>query len=860
MLSVKFAKSSYSNMLGAGVIFREQDHRNYYKAELAQEGVLLYKMVDGVKTILGKQMVVIQPDTYASLRVKLSGNRIVVSVDGMPLIDVNDSQFYSGAVGVFAHAPNVVLKNFKTEELMESSSTVDNVVLVDSVIQYSVNFTDPDNDPPIPDLAKWTYTNIQPEKFLDAGDGKSDTNATNSYNGVERTTTFPTIGKVGLYKISFTEPDDPAPEGMRYPNPTFAAFRQFSDPDTKYVIVHRRPISRFTLWTQADGTIGWNDTSYDPDRWLSPTRYSTESPAYASNRGIYGRTYKYETPSGEVVEGKLTWPTEAGMYTVYMAVMDEYGAWSEWYQQTIMGAPLPPNKPPIPDFDTPSMVYRDTWVQLTNRSTDPDGDPLTYSWQIMKPPFTQLLSTEVHPAFAFRDLGLGKDAVSNNWFIELTATDSKGQSASIIKRVSVINQRPTAAITGPSVVNIQSTVEYASGSSDPDPDDRSSLSYFWKLTTPSGNESTWTTSSYPITFTEGGYHRLEHYVVDQLGARSNTATLSIFANNPPEVELTTPSGPDPDHPSVNIPPFRAEWTYQDKDHNEQTNYYFRIYEHGTDKMVYDAWGTGSQAYHDVPTGYLEAGKIYYAIVQAMDGYTWSNNSAPKYFVLNRPPVADFDWSPKPIWEGDYVRFFSTSWDPDGQPLTYHWTIQAPSGAIRNGENEQWEGRFGEPGAYQVTLEVSDGFASDSITKPVPVLPLTIAADVYHTPEWLEHHRSKGHRTELAPKEFYSGELMRLSMVSAPAPVKEAFAWLEAECADGEPILVEADLLAEPDEPLLFRGELYDEKLGSLTGKLPNGEYPVHFRLVYANGVEKRQDVPVRIIGSILQAVQVHRVQ
>jgi hypothetical protein len=939
------------NMMYSGYSFKVQDNRNMYRVETDGGALRLVKVVNGSASLLSQYPTSFMANTYYSIRIKSVGNRHIIYLGGVPVIDVTDHSWSSGSFGPFAEVPGTTFRNMTYTDLNQvntGSLLTAGKVLAGAAADYSKTFTDPESDPGISAKETWKYEQVN-HNMLDAGDGLYGWSA---HHGQSYNSTVGAFDKVGTYKVTHWSYDDPHPS-YRYPSSTFDGYRQESNRYEQYLIVHRKPAARFSAWINGDGTVGWDDTSYDPDRWLNAWTYSTESSDYESNRGIYGRKYRYTSPGGSTVAGKLVRPTENGAYTLGLAVQDEYGVWSDWTEQTVNATvQFPANNPPQAAFGSPDTVYRDTWIQLSNTSSDPDGDPLTYQWTAMKPGYTNNFSIGHQPGFRVRDYGLGKNAVSDSWSIQLTVSDSK-DSAAAKRTLKVVNQTPYTSINGLASVKLNETHRYTSGAGDADSEDGASLQYQWRVTKPSGEVVPNTAVYWDITFTEGGTYTLEHWVIDQLGAESAISRLEIFvdANKPPvpgftfspnptyrwntvtivstasdpdgiiasheyyikdptgvewfhsnnkdwtgvfgtvgnwtirqkvtdnrgvtaevsqiltiynrvpTVTLNIPSGVDADHPSVNIPPFRATWTYQDEDNDPQAHYYFQIFEYGSNQKVYEYWGTPSgNAFHDVPAGYLTTGKLYYAIVQGHDGSTWSGTSAPKFLTLNRPPAANFDWLPKPVWEGDTIRLFSTSTDPDGQALTYQWTIQTPSGNVMNGGNEQWEGLFSEPGTYQVRLEVSDGYAADSMTKGVAVLPLTINADVLHTPEWLEHHRSKGHQTELVPKDFYSGERLWVSLVSAAAPVAEAEAWLDAECADGEMLHITSELLSETSRPDTFLGELYDGKLGTLTGRLPNGEHIIHFRLLYANGVEKLQDVPIRIIGSVHQAVQVHRVQ
>ncbi|WP_135554170.1 glycoside hydrolase family 78 protein [Paenibacillus cymbidii] len=257
---------------------------------------------------------------------------------------------------------------------------------------------------------------------------------------------------------------------------------------------------------------------------------------------------------------------------------------------------------------------------------------------------------------------------------------------------------------------------------------------------------------------------------------------------------------------------------------------------------------------------LAGGQYYRVRVRVQDDKAvWSNWSTQKWMYINRPPTAAFDWTPKPAWEGDTVMIASQSSDPDGDPLSYVWAVEKPDGGLLTGAAPTLVVPAAAPGAYKTTLTVSDGRTTASALHTIDVLPLTIQADVRHTPEWLANHEALGHVTTGRPQDFYSGERLVLSAASAPAPVEEATARLQATGADGTPYDLEV-ALAPDSSGYRFDGELFDERMLTVPGRLPNGVYQIRFRLRYANGIVKTEDVPITIIGSIHEYVGVHRVR
>jgi len=229
-------------------------------------------------------------------------------------------------------------------------------------------------------------------------------------------------------------------------------------------------------------------------------------------------------------------------------------------------------------------------------------------------------------------------------------------------------------------------------------------------------------------------------------------------------------------------------------------------------------------------------------------------------VNNRPPIADFDWSPKPVWEGDAVTIDNLSTDPDGDALSSNWSIKKPDGSMETGTSRDMEITCTEPGNYVVTLTVSDGKASATVTKTIIASPLTIEGAVQHTPEWRIKHAQAGHETVNDPKDFYSGEIFVVAAEASPAEVQEVKAWLSAVGLDGSPIEIVGTLELTEAGSMWFKGQLYDPILQSMTAGLPEGVQWIHFRIIYGNGVMKEMQVPVNIIGNVNRSFNVHRVQ
>jgi PKD repeat protein len=328
--------------------------------------------------------------------------------------------------------------------------------------------------------------------------------------------------------------------------------------------------------------------------------------------------------------------------------------------------------------------------------------------------------------------------------------------------------------------------------------------------------------------------------------------------------MTAPNGTQAAPTIFNTLRPTLQWNQNDPDPGTTfTHFQLQITNEANDTMILDTGqyyeGTASTTGSWTVNQDLPPRQKLRVRVRVYDGYVWSNWSEQTWMYINRPPVADFDWLPKPVWEGDTVTLINQSTDPDGDALTYSWKVVQPDGSWSTFSTEGFSRLFILAGNYEVTLTVSDGIASDSITKTITAAPLTIHSEVTYTEKWLELHDKAGHNTTQIPKDFYSGEIMVVNTRSSPAPVAEAKAWLDTTGLDGNTLFVSAVLLSSTD-PTLFDGELFDPILQSMTEGLPIGLQTVHFQIRYRNGVIKTEDIPVHIIGNVNKSVGVHRVQ
>jgi PKD repeat protein len=127
-----------------------------------------------------------------------------------------------------------------------------------------------------------------------------------------------------------------------------------------------------------------------------------------------------------------------------------------------------------------------------------------------------------------------------------------------------------------------------------------------------------------------------------------------------------------------------------------------------------------QGYHSVllkKVGYQD----YTAHIYIQAGHTRTINVILARIAANQPPVARFTYSPASPQPGQWVQFdASSSYDPDGHISSYQWDFDGNGTVDATGQVVYRQ--FATPGAYQVTLTVTDDKgATNTATQTVTVV-------------------------------------------------------------------------------------------------------------------------------------------
>lgn len=390
-----------------------------------------------------------------------------------------------------------------------------------------------------------------------------------------------------------------------------------------------------------------------------------------------------------------------GDYQVNLQVHDNRGLWSTTYSQNVKVF----NTPPVPAFNMPSEVYRDTVITMENMTPDPDadGDNLIYQWN------TRLNSGNYYYAGSNRNQNITiknllaqsgitqQQAISDGWEMRLTASDGS-LSSSATRLFSVKNHVPSAAIIGSTDAVQYNSYTYASNDMDEDTSDQSSLDYYWKVTDSDSKIKMLYTKNIGMTFDEPGVYTLEHWAVDQIGDKSNVAVLKVTVapNLAPSITLTTPAGTKA-VPTILDAELQGDplisWTYSDPENDPQEKYRLEFYTNDglLTKTVENSDPTGALRQYQVPNPTFERFALFSLYARAYSKNSWSQISNEKAFIIDNPPHAGFtlrtdtgrNAAAVPIYRTDVLQIHSTATDADiqsGDSLKYQYFLKPASGA------------------------------------------------------------------------------------------------------------------------------------------------------------------------------------
>ena len=370
---------------------------------------------------------------------------------------------------------------------------------------------------------------------------------------------------------------------------------------------------------------------------------------------------------------------KSGTYTVVVTIAD-----GDVYQLTqSVTVNVTDNVNNAPEAAFISEVNGKT-VKFTNKSSDKDGDQLSYVWDFGD----GQKSTDANPTHVYADYG--------NYSVKLTVSDGKTES-------SITNPVKVSSENNPPVPEFSYTeenglVKFTNTSNDPDGDE---LSYVWDF----GDNTTSTQVSPEHQYAKSGAYTVKLTAND--GAATVTKEHSVNVSIIDPVVNHKPVAMFSYSAAQNVVTFTDGSTDADGD---QLSY------------VWD-FGDGQSSTAKNPQHTYEAKNASYTVkLTVNDGKLASEEFTQNVTVTmeNNSPVAKFSVSV----DRYTATFTNNSEDQDGDELTYSWNFG--DGATSTEKSPKHT--YAANGNYTAKLTVYDGKTSVFVTNPVSINVSDICTD------------------------------------------------------------------------------------------------------------------------------------
>jgi PKD repeat protein len=348
--------------------------------------------------------------------------------------------------------------------------------------------------------------------------------------------------------------------------------------------------------------------------------------------------------------------------------------------------------PPNAAFDvSPASPKTDDTITLTSTSSDTDGSIVSQDWDLDNDGlFDDASGSSVSTSFS----------TGGTYQIRLLVTDNDGLTAIATDSVTVSNRAPVASFDfSPTDPQAGQTITFTSSSSDPD---GSIASQDWDLDN-DGEFDDASGSSAQWAFGTPGSKTVRLQVIDDNNTTS-VATLTVpVANRPPTASFDVA-------PEAPISGQTVVFTSTSNDPDGQALTY--AWDTNDDGAFDD--GTGSSASRSFPTPGSQTVRL-----RVTDSSGASDTFSFTFTVANRPPTANFTYSPATPLTAQPVTFTSSSTDPDGTIAANRTEWDFNNDGIFEKTGTSAQNTFAVPGAYVITLKVTDANgASDSIQKTI----------------------------------------------------------------------------------------------------------------------------------------------
>jgi len=250
--------------------------------------------------------------------------------------------------------------------------------------------------------------------------------------------------------------------------------------------------------------------------------------------------------------------------------------------------------------------------------------------------------------------------------------------------------------------------------------------FVWSQSTtvPTNGWSSWSTSNnYNVTMSESGEWYLYVQAEDNVGNSVTTRAGIYKTNSPPTADFNY-------NPSTIYNDTTVSFTNLSSDPDGQPlTYQWAYQEPGT--TVWVDFSTEKN-----PTKVLNIKGTWNIRLTVTDPSGATDSVIKSATVINRPPVADFNYNPSTIYNDTTVKFTNLSTDRDKDVLTYQWAyLQPGSTTWTNFSTEKNPSKiFNLVGTWNIKLTVTDSNgASRSVTKNIEVVNRKPIVEVSYKP-------------------------------------------------------------------------------------------------------------------------------
>jgi hypothetical protein len=493
-----------------------------------------------------------------------------------------------------------------------------------------------------------------------------------------------------------------------------------------------------------------------------------------------------ENPSSISSQATVT-PTSAGTFEITATVADDQGGSNEYSKTFTVAVNSAPTITSLTLNKTTGNIFDSFTATVT--ATDPENDPLSYTWFL----------NGVEQVGQTRTFLTVAPSIRGSYTVRVVVSDGYNEvyeeaSFNIVNRVPSLSPISIS----PSTTGNQDTAFTASVvASNLDSDD--DLTYSWNITeSPVGSSPTLVETGNTVTFDPPngiyGNYTISVSVSDQHGGTSSTQTETITVQNrAPEIENFTVDAQN----GYLTDEFTFAVTASDPDggvlgYNWDSNVEAGAFSTSLDgrEAVYRPrgdWTTG---------GFKGDHEITVTVTDDPDGNDPDNeqtiSSTLTITISDRPPVASITRTGN-LYVGEEISLSGLgSQDPDGDTLGYEWRISSAPGssvaALSSTTNPSITFHPDQVGSYTIELIVTADGVSRSTTTTFEITQLASYPTVTITPNYYSGEGAPSFPESLTGQAFASdgnpvtGEVTWNWSLSGPVGHT---AYLEPEDFDGE---------------------------------------------------------------------------